>query len=40
MNVSVIQSKKVCGNPYLLGLSWGDSQLRIGLIWVHVVFLF
>jgi len=40
MNVGVIKSSKVCGNPYLLGLSWGGTQLRIGLILVHIVIIF
>jgi len=40
MQVSFIQYKKVWGNQYLLGLEWGNSQLRIGLIWIHIVFIF
>lgn len=40
MNISVIKSKKVCGNtPYLLGLEYGKTQVRIGLIWWHIVIL-
>jgi len=40
MDISVIPSKKVCGNNYLLGFSWGKDQLRIGLVWIHIVILF
>ncbi len=40
MSISVINSKRVCAIGRLLGLSWDDSQLRIGLIWVHIVIIF
>lgn len=40
MCISIIKSKMICGNPYLLGFSWGKDQLRIGLIWLHIVIIF
>lgn len=41
IDIGIIASRKVCGNaPYLLGLEFGKSQVRIGLIWWHVVILF
>jgi len=40
MSVSVIGSKMVCSpNPYFIGISWGNNQIRIGLIFWHVVFI-
>lgn len=39
MSISVIKSSAVCGNNYLIGLSWGSGQLRIGFVFFHVVIL-
>jgi hypothetical protein len=41
MDISIIKSKKVCGPlRYLLGICWGEQQIRIGFILFHVVILF
>jgi hypothetical protein len=38
MDIIIINSRLVCGGaPYMLGLSFGGDQIRIGLIWWHIV---
>lgn len=38
--MSIIKSSKVCAPaPYFLGIAVGESQIRIGLIWWHVIIL-
>jgi len=40
MKIGLIKSSKVCGSGnYILGVAWGGRQIRIGLIWWHVVIL-
>lgn len=40
MNVGIIKSKKVCRISYFLGISVAKDQVRIGLIWWHIIFIF
>jgi len=41
MKVSVIKSGKVYGyGNYLLGVSFCSKQVRVGLIFIHIVFIF
>ena len=41
MGVSVIKSGKVYGTAnYLLGVAFCSKQIRVGIIFIHIVFIF